>query len=94
MRRGVSVSKAFLKDESARISLNLFNFMNTFHCIRIPDFTSIFKLGANKHFVAIDFTFCEQGDKVLLSKPRVLLALLDIFVTCLSQLRSLYIVTR
>ena len=31
--------------------MNLFNFLNTFHCIQDPDFTSIFKLGVNKHFV-------------------------------------------
>ena len=44
------MSTVFLKNESTWISFNLFNFLNTFHCIRIPDFTSIFKLGANKHF--------------------------------------------
>ena len=31
--------------------MNFFNFINAFNCIRVPDFTSIFKLGANKHFV-------------------------------------------
>ena len=44
-----------MKDVSACISLNLFNFMNTFHCIRIPDFTSILNMGANKHFVGNRF---------------------------------------
>ena len=39
------------------------------------------------------FVLKERRDKVLLSKPRVLLALLEIFVTCLGQFRSLDIVT-
>ena len=54
-KRGVSVSTVFMKDEYALISLNLFNFLNTFHCIRAPDFTSIFKLGTNMHFVGNRF---------------------------------------
>ena len=62
--------------------------------MRISDFTGIFKLGVNKHIEqAIDLTFCEQMDEVLLSKPRVLLDLFHIFVTYRSQFRSLYVVT-
>ena len=45
----------FLKDESAQISVNLFNFLKSFHCIWIPDFTSTFKLVANMHFVGNSF---------------------------------------
>ena len=45
----------FLKNESAWISLNLFNFLNTIHCIRLPDITSVFKLGATNHFVGNKF---------------------------------------
>ena len=27
------------------------NFLDTLHCIRVPEFSIIFKIGANKHFV-------------------------------------------
>ena len=82
-----------MKDEAALISLNLFNFLNTCHCIRVLNFISMFKLGANKHFVGNIFHACEPGNKVFLSIPRVLLALFEIFVTCLSRFSSLDIVT-
>ena len=48
MRREVSVSLLY----SCKMNQH---FLYTFHCIRIPDFTSIFKLGANKHFVGNRF---------------------------------------
>ena len=31
--------------------MNLFNFLNTFDCMQVPDFNSIFQLRENKHFV-------------------------------------------
>ena len=49
------MSTVFLKDESVCFSLNLFNFLSTFYCIWVPDFTSIFKMGVNKHFVGNGF---------------------------------------
>ena len=52
MRREVSVSLRYSWKMDLR---EFFHFFNTCHCIRIPNFTSILKLGANKHFVGNRF---------------------------------------
>ena len=36
-------------------------------------------MGRTSILQAIDFAFCDKGDKVLLCKPRVLLTLLEFF---------------
>ena len=35
--------------------MNLFNFVNAFHCMWVPEFTSIFKMAENKYNVGNRF---------------------------------------